>query len=51
MGVGLTASAGALGIWGLWVERTYLHPFWRVVASDLAGYVAACGFRRKPITD
>ncbi len=43
MGVGLTASAGALGIWGLWVEATYLHPFWRVVAADYGGYVAAYG--------
>ena len=43
MGVGLTASAGALGVWGLWVELTYLHPFWRVVAADHGLYVAAWG--------
>ena len=43
VGVGLTASAGALGIWGLWVETVYLHPFWRVVAADWGGYAAAYG--------
>lgn len=43
VGVGLTASAGALGIWGLWVETVYLHPFWRVVATDYGWYVAVCG--------
>ena len=43
MGVGLTASAGALGIWGLWVETAYLHPFWRVVAADCGWYVAGYG--------
>ncbi len=43
MSVGLTASAGALGVWGLWVEMTYLHPFWRVVAVDYGLYVAAYG--------
>ena len=42
MGVGLTASAGALGVWALWVETAYLHPFWRVVAVDYGLYVAAC---------
>ena len=41
VGVGLTASAGALGIWALWVETTYLHPFWRVVAVDYGLYVSA----------
>ena len=41
VGVGLTASAAALGVWGLWVEVTYLHPFWRVVAADYGWYVAA----------
>lgn len=43
VGVGLTASAAALGVWGLWVEMTYLHPFWRVVAVDYGWYVAAQG--------
>ena len=43
MGVGLTASAGALGIWGLWVETAYLHPFWWVVAADHGWYAAAYG--------
>ena len=43
MGVGLTASAGALAVWGLWVEMPYLHPFWRVVAADYGVYVAAYG--------
>ena len=43
VGVGLTASAGALGIWALWVEVTYLHPFWQVVVADYGGYVAARG--------
>ena len=43
VGVGLTASAGALGVWGLWVETTYLHPFWRVVAVDYGVYAAAYG--------
>ena len=43
VGVGLTASAAALGVWGLWVEAAYLHPFWRVVAWDYGGYVAAYG--------
>ena len=42
VGVGLTASAGALGIWGLWVETVYLHPFWWVVAVDYGVYVAVC---------
>ena len=41
--MGLTASAGALGIWALWFEMTYLHPFWRVVAVDYGAYVAVCG--------
>ena len=43
VGVGLTASAAALGVWGLWVEMTYLHPFWRVVAADYGWYVTAYG--------
>ncbi len=43
MGVGLTASAGAIGVWALWVELTYLHPFWRVVVVDYGWYVAAFG--------
>ena len=43
MGVGLTASAAALGVWGLWVELTYLHPFWRVVVVDYGWYAAAYG--------
>ena len=43
VGVGLTASAAALGVWALWVEVTYLHPFWRVVAADYGWYVAAYG--------
>ena len=41
--VGLTASAAALGVWGLWAEVTYLHPFWRVVVADYGWYVAASG--------
>ena len=43
VGVGLTASAAALGVWALWVEVTYLHPFWRVVAADYGWYVVAYG--------
>ena len=43
VGVGLTASAAALGIWGLWVEAAYLHPFWRVVVVDYGLYVTAYG--------
>ena len=43
MGVGLTASAGALGVWALAVEAAYLHPFWRVVAADYGWYVAGYG--------
>ncbi len=43
VGVGLTASAGALGVWALWAETAYLHPFWRVVAADHGRYVAALG--------
>ena len=43
MSVGLTASAGALAVWGLLVEMTYLHPFWRVVAVDCGLYIAAYG--------
>ncbi len=41
--MGLTASAGATGIWALWAELTYLHPYWRVVAVDYGAYVAVCG--------
>ena len=43
VGIGLTASAGALGIWGLWVETAYLHPFWRVVVTDWGLYIGAYG--------
>ena len=43
VGVGLTASAGALGVWALWVETVYLHPFWQVVAADYGGYLLAYG--------
>ncbi len=43
MGVGLTVSAGALGVWALWAEVAYLHPFWRVVAADHGLYLAAYG--------
>ena len=43
VGVGLTASAVALAVWALWVEVTYLHAFWRVVAIDYGLYVAAYG--------
>ena len=41
--VGLTASAGALGVWALWTEVTYLHPYWRLIAVDYGAYVAVCG--------
>ena len=41
--MGLTASAAALGIWALWVEAAYLHPFWRVVVADFGTYLAAHG--------
>ncbi len=43
MGVGLTASAGAVAVWGLWVETAFLHPYWRVVVADYGGYLAAYG--------
>ena len=43
VGVGLTVSAGAVGVWALWGEVAYLHPFWRVVAADHGPYVAAYG--------
>ena len=41
--VGLTASAGALGVWGLWAETAYLQPYWRLVAAEHGWYVAAYG--------
>ena len=43
MGVGLTVSVGALGVWALWAEVAYLHLFWRVVAADHGVYVAFYG--------
>ena len=41
--MGLTASAGAIGIWALWSEVTYLHPYWQVVMADHGLYVGAYG--------
>ena len=31
--VGLTMTAGALGVWGLWLELWYLRPFGPVLAD------------------
>ena len=39
----MVLAAGALSIWALWVELTYLHPFWRVVAARHGLYVATWG--------
>ena len=39
--VGLTMTAGALGVWGLWLELWYLRPFWRVLVADYGWYIGA----------
>ena len=43
MSVGLTASAAALAVWGLWVEVDYLRPYWRLVLAQYGLYVGAYG--------
>ena len=39
--VGLTMTAGALGVWGLWLELWYLRPFGPVLLTDYGWYIAA----------
>ena len=39
--VGLTMTAGALGVWALWAELWYLRPFWLVLLTDYGWYIAA----------
>ena len=29
-----TVTAGALEVWGLWVELAYLRPYWQVLLTD-----------------
>ena len=39
--VGVTMTAGALGVWALWAELWYLRPFWPVLLTDYGWYIAA----------
>ena len=41
--VGLTMTAGALAVWGLWLELAYLRPYWPVLLADYGWYIAAHG--------
>ena len=39
--VGLTMTGGALAVWALWLELSYLRPYWPVLLADYRWYIGA----------